>query len=129
MQVDASWLEIVLLNLIRNAVKYSNPERAVRWVRIRFRKDEDQVKALWWIEVRDNGLGIHAEHHGQIFERFFRAHPEQAEGTGLGLAIVREAVQQSGGHITLESEPGVGSTFRFSLPRSEFQGIQGREHD
>jgi signal transduction histidine kinase len=114
-EVDASRVEIILGNLLRNAASYADPAHPVRWVRVRFSWQEDA--ALWWMEVSDNGLGIPTEHHGRIFERFFRAHPERAEGTGLGLAIVQDAVRQLGGRIELESEPGVGTTFRIALPR------------
>ncbi len=122
-RVDASRVEIILLNLIANAAKYADPERAVRWVRIRF--DCGGADGLWWVCVSDNGLGIPEEHHPRIFQRFFRAHPERAEGTGLGLAIVAEAVQQLGGEIEFESQPGKGSTFRFSLPAAPHHGAGG----
>ena len=112
--VDASRVEIVLLNLISNAAKYADPGKPVRWVRVAFNRPPGSQE--WWVHVSDNGLGISPEVHGRVFERFFRAHPEAAEGTGLGLAIVREAIQQLGSRLEFESEPGAGSTFRFSLP-------------
>jgi signal transduction histidine kinase len=73
----------------------------------------------WWVHVSDNGLGIPAEQHDNIFQRHFRAHPERGNGTGLGLMIVREEVEQLGAEIEFSSEPGVGSTFRFSLPPAQ----------
>jgi signal transduction histidine kinase len=115
--VDASRVELVLLNLIGNAAKYADPAKRVRWVRIGFTRPPGSEE--WWVEVADNGLGIPPEMHGRIFERFFRAHPDAADGTGLGLAIVREAVQQIGSRLEFESEPGGGTTFRFSLPPAE----------
>lgn len=114
--VDAHRLEIVLLNLIGNAAKYSDPARANRWVRIRFGSGQD---GRWCVEVSDNGLGIPADHHARVFDRFFRSHPEHAEGTGLGLAIAHDVVRQLGGRIEMESEPGAGSTFRVWLPLAE----------
>ena len=115
--VDAARAEVVLLNLVSNAVKYSDGEKADRWVAVGFRCDTEP--GPWWIEVHDNGLGIPRELQERIFERFFRAHPENAEGTGLGLAIVQEALWQLGSRLSFESEVGVGSTFRFVLPEPE----------
>jgi signal transduction histidine kinase len=110
--VDASRVELILLNLISNATKYADPGKRQRWVKVCFKENE----AGWWLEVEDNGLGIKPELHGRIFERFFRAHPEHGEGTGLGLAIVREAVQQLGSRLEFDSVPGEGTTFRLLLP-------------
>lgn len=112
--VDAARVEIILLNLIQNAVKYADRNRPVRWVRVRFEPVAED--GVWGLHVSDNGLGIASADHPRIFDRLFRAHPDRAEGTGLGLTIVREAVQQLGGRIDFESEPGVGSTFRVFLP-------------
>lgn len=112
--VDASRVEIVLLNLISNAAKYADPGKPVRWVRVGF---EQRAGEEWWVRVQDNGLGIPAELQGRIFERFFRAHPDSAEGTGLGLSIVREAIQQLESRLELDSEPATGTTFRFLLPK------------
>lgn len=115
--VDASRVELVLLNLISNAAKYADPAKPVRWVRVSLHHPPGSGQ--WWVEVADNGLGIPSEMHGRIFDRFFRAHPDAAEGTGLGLAIVREAVQQMQSSLKFDSEPGQGTTFSFSLPRAE----------
>ncbi|HEV2735164.1 MAG TPA: sensor histidine kinase [Longimicrobiaceae bacterium] len=115
--VDASRVEIVLHNLIGNAVKYADPAKPERWVRISFSRPPGSGE--WWVEVADNGLGIPLEMQGRIFDRFFRAHPEAAEGSGLGLAIVREAVQQLGSRLEFDSEPGQGTTFCFPLPPAE----------
>ena len=112
--VDAARVELVLLNLIGNAAKYSDPGKPVRWVRLGFRRAPDSGEL--WVEVADNGLGIPPELHEKIFERFFRGHPDAAEGTGLGLSIVKEAVQQLDSRLELESQPGAGATFRFLLP-------------
>jgi signal transduction histidine kinase len=115
--VDASRVEVILLNLMGNAVKYADPEKPRRWVRIHIGPlQEDDVR---WVSVEDNGLGISPEMHERVFQRFFRAHPTAAEGTGLGLSIVREAAAQIGGCVEFESAPGEGSVFRFSLPRPE----------
>lgn len=114
-RVDAARLELVLLNLVGNAVKYSDPDREDRWARLRFERREEGAGG-WALEVSDNGLGIPEEHRDHVFVRSFRAHPHRADGMGLGLAMVREAVRQLGGSIHVDSEPGLGSTFRVWLP-------------
>jgi signal transduction histidine kinase len=115
--VDAARVKLILVNLIRNAARYSDPERKTRWVRVNCSRNAMQDR--WWVHVSDNGLGIPAEQHDNIFQRHFRAHPERGNGTGLGLMIVREEVEQLGAEIEFSSEPGVGSTFRFSLPPAQ----------
>jgi signal transduction histidine kinase len=69
----------------------------------------------WRIGIADNGVGIPDRMQGLVFEQFVRAHPEVADGTGLGLAIARAAIDQLQGSIWLESEPGAGTTFYFTV--------------
>ncbi|HEY2295256.1 MAG TPA: sensor histidine kinase [Thermoanaerobaculia bacterium] len=111
-QVDATRVELALINLVGNAVKYSDPAEADRWVRIGVQREDG---GYWRISVADNGLGIPEEMQGLIFEQFVRAHPEVADGTGLGLAIVQAAVEQIGGRVWLESAPGAGTTFHLTV--------------
>jgi signal transduction histidine kinase len=111
-QVDATRVELALINLIGNAVKYSDPAKTDRWVRLDVGRDED---GFWRITIADNGVGIPEPMQGEIFEQFVRAHPDVADGTGLGLAIAREAVEQMGGRIWLESRDGEGTTFYFTV--------------
>ncbi len=111
-QVDATRVELALINLVGNAVKYSDPAEEDRWVRLGVQREDG---GYWRISVADNGLGIPEEMQGLIFEQFVRAHPEVADGTGLGLAIVQAAVEQIGGRIWLESTPGDGTTFHFTV--------------
>jgi signal transduction histidine kinase len=111
-QVDATRVELALINLVGNAVKYSDPNEEDRWVRLGVQREDE---GYWRISVADNGLGIPEEMQGLIFEQFVRAHPEVADGTGLGLAIVQAAVGQIGGRIWLESVPGDGTTFYFTV--------------
>lgn len=110
-QVDATRVELALINLIGNAVKYSDPAKDDRWVRVSVQRDD----RYWRISVADNGVGIPDGMQDRVFEQFVRAHPAIAEGSGLGLAIAREAVEQMGGRIWLESRPGVGTTFSFTV--------------
>jgi signal transduction histidine kinase len=111
-QVDATRVELALINLVGNAVKYSDPDEEDRWVRLGVQREPE---GFWRISVADNGLGIPEEMHVLIFEQFVRAHPGVADGTGLGLAIVQAAIQQMGGRVWLESTPGDGTTFHFTV--------------
>lgn len=109
---DRARLQQILLNLISNAVKYTQPEG---WVRV----SAEQRDRMLRIEVQDNGLGISPEDQVHIFERFYRVRrPEtdSIEGTGLGLAIVKTLVEAHRGTIGLESRLGEGTTFYLMLP-------------
>ncbi len=112
--VTASWEEILRLfqDLIGNALKYRDPARKPV-VRVSARRDG----AFWLVSVADNGLGIEAEHFDRIFLIFQRLHTrDRYEGTGIGLAICKKIVERHGGRLWLESVPGQGSTFSFTLP-------------
>jgi PAS domain S-box-containing protein len=112
---DPVSLERILTNLITNAVKYSTPNTAVRIA-------AETVGEKVHISVRDFGKGITPEDQSRIFERFFRTRDAgQKRGIGLGLYITRSLVEAHGGRVWVDSEPGKGSVFTFSLPwwRSE----------
>jgi two-component system phosphate regulon sensor histidine kinase PhoR len=111
--VNAPLLEQAVVNLVDNAVKYSDPGATVR---VEARVTADQAV----VAVRDRGCGIEAKHLPRLFERFYRvdkARSRKLGGTGLGLAIVKHIAQAHGGQVRVESEAGVGSTFTLSLPR------------
>lgn len=114
-RVDPVRVRQVLTNLINNAIKYS-PEGSR--IDIRLVSEGDQHKRWARISVRDEGPGIPPEHQQRIFERFYQINPSQAggEGVGLGLPISKAIVEAHGGQIWVESEPGHGSTFHFTLP-------------
>jgi len=109
----------VLSNLIENAIKYGQPRNGGRTrVIVNARVISAPYDAVEF-SVQDFGQGIASEHLTRIFERFYRVdktRSRESGGTGLGLAIVRHMVQAHGGTIRAESEMGVGSTFRFTLP-------------
>ena len=110
-QINAPLLEEAMINLIDNAVKYSQPNGQIL---VKARVEEGEVI----LEVRDQGCGIPPEHHARVFERFYRvdkARSRELGGTGLGLAIVKHIVQAHGGRVTLESTPNQGSTFPIRL--------------
>lgn len=102
---------LVMSNLIGNGVKYSDPERDKRWVRVSGAATDAGVSVV----VEDNGVGIPAEHHERIFDQSVRVTTD-GNGSGLGLAIVRDAVRQLGGTIDLESETGRGTRITISFP-------------
>jgi signal transduction histidine kinase len=118
---DASRLSQALDNLISNAVKYS-PDGGEVCVRVL------AVATECIIEVQDHGLGIALEEQEHIFERFFRASEVvdlHIQGVGLGLMVVKSIVDAHGGQVSVESEPGRGTTFRMSLPlNSETRRLQ-----
>jgi two-component system phosphate regulon sensor histidine kinase PhoR len=110
--VNAPLLEQAVVNLIDNAIKYSDPDSHVQ---VGLGQQEDDVV----ISVTDDGPGIPPEHQSRIFERFYRvdkARSREAGGTGLGLAIVKHITVAHRGLVSLESAPGAGSTFRLRLP-------------
>jgi len=110
---DRAQLVSAVSNLVENAIKYSEPGGSVV---VHTNGDDDWVR----ITVSDEGIGIAAEHHERIFERFFRvdkARSRSTGGTGLGLSIVRHVVDNHGGRIEVRSAEGEGATFVVSLPR------------
>lgn len=114
--IDAARIEQVLNNLISNALKYSPAGKPVT-ISISYVKDTPDTVV---IAVRDEGYGISEEEQQHIFDRFYRASSrEKADGLGLGLYIAYQIVVQHGGRMWLDSKPGEGSTFYFTLPLSQ----------
>ena len=111
---DAQKLYQVFLNLLDNAIKYSDPGDRVDV------KIEEGISSLT-VEVKDTGVGIPEEDLTQLFERFYRVDKDRSRatgGSGLGLAISRQIVEMHGGELSVESEVGEGSTFRMRLPKA-----------
>jgi signal transduction histidine kinase len=117
-EVNASAVELCLTNYMSNAIKYANPEREDRWVRVWSRTEARDEGCELVIGVEDNGLGVPEEAREQLFTRFFRAHGTVTgvEGTGLGLSIVRDTVEGLGGRAWAEFDREEGSCFLLSLP-------------
>lgn len=117
---DAQKLYQVFLNLLDNAIKYSDPGARVD---VSIEEDENSLTA----KIEDNGVGIPEEDLPQLFERFYRVNKDRSRatgGSGLGLAIAKEIVAMHGGRISVESQVGVGSTFRIRLPKEPLSRTQ-----
>jgi len=103
----------LLQNLISNAVKYRGEARPR--VEVSAREDGER----WAFSVKDNGIGLEPRFAEKIFAPFQRLHTrEEYKGTGIGLAIVQQVVERHGGQVWVESTPGEGATFFFTLPKT-----------
>jgi PAS domain S-box-containing protein len=108
---DARQMGQLLSNLLGNALKFHG--EAPPQVHVFASREAD----AWRIGVRDNGIGIEPRHFGRIFQMFQRLHLRSAyEGTGIGLTVCKKVVERHGGRIEVESAPGAGATFYFTLP-------------
>ncbi len=111
---DENMLRQVWLNLLGNAVKYSQGSEPAR-VEVDYRRDREGHH----FTVRDNGAGFDMKYAGKLFGVFQRLHaPSEFPGTGIGLASVRRVLARHGGRIQAEGEPGKGATFHFTLPEA-----------
>lgn len=106
--------------LVSNGIKFQ-PEAATPHVRIAAKPVGDEP--AWHFTVEDDGLGIESAYHDRIFVLFQRLQPRtEFEGTGIGLALCKKVVENLGGRIWVDSAPGEGSTFHFTLPSEEAEG-------
>jgi two-component system sensor histidine kinase/response regulator len=110
-KADEFRVQIILNNLLLNAIKYQTRDRSDQSVSVDVRFSDN--KSI--VSVSDNGIGIDSEHLDKIFNMFYRATQEKP-GSGLGLYIVKEAIDKIGGSIEVESKMGVGSTFTIIIP-------------
>jgi light-regulated signal transduction histidine kinase (bacteriophytochrome) len=102
----------VFANLIGNAIKYrrSDPPR----IHVSAREQD----GFWRFEFKDNGIGIAPQYWTEVFQVFKRLHGKDVSGSGIGLALCKRVVENHGGMIGLESQPGEGSTFFFTIPKA-----------
>jgi two-component system phosphate regulon sensor histidine kinase PhoR len=113
--LDPTLIEQAVVNLLDNALKYSEPQGTVA---LKSHRQDSEVV----ISVEDRGIGIAQKHLPRIFERFYRVDKSRSRnmgGTGLGLAIVKHVAQAHGGHVSVESKLGEGSRFSLHLPQSK----------
>jgi light-regulated signal transduction histidine kinase (bacteriophytochrome) len=111
--VDESQIVQLFQNLIANALKFRSERPPL--IQIGARPEEE----CWVLWVRDNGIGIDPRYFARIFQVFQRLHTRTAyPGTGIGLAICKKIVERHGGRIWVESQPGQGATFYFSISKA-----------
>jgi signal transduction histidine kinase len=112
LRVDREAMARSLLNLVNNALKYSQDRK---FIRVNLFRDNGSVR----LEVVDHGIGIPIQEQGKIFEKFYRVGDplvHNTKGSGLGLSLVRHIVQAHGGVVQVDSAPGRGSKFIITLP-------------
>jgi len=114
LRTERLMLQQVFQNLIQNAIKHhTHKQDGHIWVTV-----QDSSRAFYEFSVRDDGPGIAPEYHQKIFVIFQTLESrDKVEGSGLGLALVKKMVEQEGGKIRVESQPGAGATFRFTWPK------------
>jgi signal transduction histidine kinase len=117
---ERSQITRLFLNLVGNAIKYRAADRAPK-IHVYATSNEDRWVT---ISVSDNGIGFAPEHAEKIFSPFTRLHGQEYSGSGVGLTICRRIVERCGGRIWAQSRPGQGSTFHFTVPRSQDNHLQ-----
>ena len=120
-RIDREAIARALVNLVNNALKYSDNEK---FLGVRLYRDKSVLK----LEVSDRGIGIKRHEQSRIFEKFYRTGDplvHNTKGSGLGLSLVRHITHAHGGHVEVESTPGRGSKFTLSLPLAQQPGTTG----
>ncbi|MEG0086193.1 MAG: HAMP domain-containing sensor histidine kinase, partial [Niameybacter sp.] len=122
---DPEKIERIMLNLLSNAVKYMGPPEErdhILRISVEIEVNEESV----CIYVKDNGMGIQEDKIQSIFERFVQVEDNltaRTDGSGIGLALVKSLIELHDGHIAVQSEEGVGSTFYFTLPIRQVEAV------
>jgi PAS domain S-box-containing protein len=119
---DPERMEIILNNVISNAIHFFDANKVRSFVRVNIAISAADVL----IEVIDNGTGIGHQHHSQIFSMFYKA-TLNSSGAGLGLFVVKESLDQLKGSVTMESEIGFGSVFRIRVPNDHQEQLMGQK--
>jgi PAS domain S-box-containing protein len=119
---DHERLEIILDNIIRNAIHFYDANKTRPFIRVNIAVRDKEIQ----VEVLDNGIGIGKIHQGQIFNMFYKA-STQSRGAGLGLYIVKDSIGQLHGSVSVESEIGFGSLFRVLIPNDHKGRLIGRK--
>lgn len=125
MAVDITKLERIIFNILSNAIKFSSHEGIIKTL---LRKEGETVV----IEVKDNGIGIPSYKQSIIFEKFTQldsSFTRKCEGSGIGLAIVKKFVEVLNGTVSVESNEGIGSTFKITLPIHRLEGKEVKVYD
>jgi signal transduction histidine kinase len=112
---EPSKISQIFLNLLGNAIKFRGVDHPV------IRVQAVEQPGSWLFSVQDNGIGIPPEHQERIMELFARVTPDQP-GTGIGLTIAKKAAEQHGGQLWVQSAPGQGSTFYFTIAKGNLDG-------
>ncbi|NJM26994.1 MAG: HAMP domain-containing histidine kinase, partial [Bacteroidia bacterium] len=122
---DRNRLQIVLTNLIANAIRYHDQRKEDKYIRVRYHVNGKS----FYLKVEDNGQGIEPEFQGRVFDMFFRAN-EKSKGSGLGLYIVKETMAKLAGSIQIESAPSVGTTITVKIPYKQtgWIGLRNTSH-
>jgi C4-dicarboxylate-specific signal transduction histidine kinase len=119
---DDTQMKQLLTNLISNAIKFRGAHKPLIEV------SATESPANWTFAVRDNGIGIDPHYIDKLFHMFQRLHTkDEYPGTGIGLAISKKIVERHGGRIWVDSEPGKGSTFYFTLPNGSIQSLRNEQ--
>jgi signal transduction histidine kinase len=128
MPLDATRVQLILVNLVGNGIKFADADKSERFVHVGARREGEGTCT---IRVEDNGIGISPERRSAIFESGVRLDTHLEDGEGLGLALAAEAARQLGGPIRVESAPGRGSTFSFEVrePPTDLPPLPSREGD
>lgn len=124
-EVDATRVQIVLVNLVGNAIKYSDPDQPDGWIRVGAEEEDDGEGLL--VRVTSSAVEIPPELENRVFQRFFRPPPKGEEATGLDLAIAREMTEQLGGRMWFERRGEDGTIFCFTIPPAAHERPAGGE--